>query len=714
MARAGRGFPARRHLRHAIKAQTGGSTTGVVAASSSAAPAGTVSAGSAPVTLTGVTAPTVAVAPPGFVFAPIAGNVQVLVQADFTGTPFGGTPTWTDITGFVDSGSISGTWGRQSEQGDVTSGSCTIPLDNVDGRFTPSLVASPYYPFIRPGVRVQVQVSVTSDGGVYGEALYGETIPGSTVYLFDGYATSWVATFDNGVYGVCELSCSDILTRFLNDNSLLSFAAEEILFDSPSSLYMFQEDEDSVSFGDVTGQLPPAVALPSQLGSGVVTGGVAAVGAFTAGTMVDLLNTAYTTVGSGAPTAGTYLDVPCRLTAPFTLEVWVQPTTTVPLATCYILDTTGTQNQGVSLELNTSGNLTANIHQGLTTQILTDTVNLCDGQAHHIALTLAADNQTVRLYRDGVNVISASGTVFTVVDSGADMILGGVVVGGVLQQCFSGQFAYLATFPSELPAARIGQHYRAATTGFPDGTLVRIERLAAYRTTTGVNTGGTWSGAMGLQDITSESFGQAFLDCGDVEGTVVYVDGQGVIQLVPRSQLFNPVPALTLDAGNSQVDVPTDFTNDTQNTINDLTISRPGGADQRVFNQTSIAQVGTFQTSITVPADTDQNALNLANWQLAAGVQDQTSSRSLTVTNLRTEPDLTPFINCLRVKPLDVVTLVNLPAAAPSSPVSYQVQGGTWALSIDEVTLTWYTAQLPPVTAIWDAGVWDSNAVWAF
>ena len=66
------------------------------------------------------------------------------LQADFSGTAFGSSPTWTDITSYVmtspqelNSAPIQDTWGRQDWFSAVTPSTCSFTLRNIDGRFTP-------------------------------------------------------------------------------------------------------------------------------------------------------------------------------------------------------------------------------------------------------------------------------------------------------------------------------------------------------------------------------------------------------------------------------------------------------------------------------------------------------------------------------------------------------------------------------------------------
>ena len=75
---------------------------------------------------------------------------NVRVEVAFATTPDDPAPAWTDISPFVDMTSgVSITGGRQDEYATVQTGSCRVSLNNIDGRFTPGNVSSPYYPNVK-------------------------------------------------------------------------------------------------------------------------------------------------------------------------------------------------------------------------------------------------------------------------------------------------------------------------------------------------------------------------------------------------------------------------------------------------------------------------------------------------------------------------------------------------------------------------------------
>lgn len=68
---------------------------------------------------------------------------------------------WTDISQYVDivTAGVSITRGASDEVSQIQPGTLSLVLDNSDGRFTPGLGSSPYYPSLRRGTPIRLQVA---------------------------------------------------------------------------------------------------------------------------------------------------------------------------------------------------------------------------------------------------------------------------------------------------------------------------------------------------------------------------------------------------------------------------------------------------------------------------------------------------------------------------------------------------------------------------
>jgi hypothetical protein len=118
-----------------------------------------------------------------------------------SGNVLGGATTFTDVTSFVQSVSISR--GRARDLNAFTAGSCTIELDNsTDGRFNPANASGPYFPGIEPLIEVVVDCQV---GG-----------SGSYINLYKGFVTDWLTQYPNKTTSKVQVSCSDAFVKLAN------------------------------------------------------------------------------------------------------------------------------------------------------------------------------------------------------------------------------------------------------------------------------------------------------------------------------------------------------------------------------------------------------------------------------------------------------------------------------------------------------------------
>ncbi len=86
--------------------------------------------------------------------------------------------TFTDITEFTDiiGSGISITRGAENEQSQIQMGTCSLVLDNVDGRFTPEYAGSPYSPGVVDGVPLRVSVATVNTNFVRNPGFEGGSV----------------------------------------------------------------------------------------------------------------------------------------------------------------------------------------------------------------------------------------------------------------------------------------------------------------------------------------------------------------------------------------------------------------------------------------------------------------------------------------------------------------------------------------------------------
>jgi hypothetical protein len=293
-------------------------------------------------------------------------------------------------------------------------------------------------------------------------------------------------------------------------------------------------------------------------------------------------------------------------------------------------------------------------------------------------------------YVDGVMVATAS---FASAPDSTPMNMG---FGPGFTAPFIGGVAYWAMYSHVVSNLRINAHYHAGADAFVgERSDLRIARLLSYRPNYGMVLD-TGTVTMGIQEIQGRSLTDCLLEVGQAEAGAVFVDGLGRVNFRARSRLTSPTTTVTLNCLAGDVMVGGTFRDDTQNVLNDVTVSTPLGSDQRYYDASSINLDGEFSTSVSVPLQTDAQALALATWMVQNGVQENLTFDSLTVNLLTCSAATAAAV--LALKPLDIVQVTNIDVnatRAPSTTMSFVVQGGTLTLGMDAMTATLNVTPMP-------------------
>lgn len=108
----------------------------------------------------------------------------MIVETAFGSAPTADDLTWTDISQYAElsvGSQIRITRGAADELSQSQTGTCSMTLDNSDGRFTAGNATSPYYPYVRPGTPIRVRVATADKNLLYNPS-------------FDGGLTEWTSS----------------------------------------------------------------------------------------------------------------------------------------------------------------------------------------------------------------------------------------------------------------------------------------------------------------------------------------------------------------------------------------------------------------------------------------------------------------------------------------------------------------------------------------
>lgn len=132
------------------------------------------------------------------------------VEVAWENDPFTATPTWTDVTAYTRQVSINR--GKASLFDRMSAGTCSVVLNNNDGRFDPNNTLSPYAPYVLP--MRQIRVTATHSAVTYG--------------LFRGFLESVPVTYpSNGLHSLAMVSAVDGF-KVLNLRQVTTSPAQEL------------------------------------------------------------------------------------------------------------------------------------------------------------------------------------------------------------------------------------------------------------------------------------------------------------------------------------------------------------------------------------------------------------------------------------------------------------------------------------------------------
>ena len=309
--------------------------------------------------------------------------------------------------------------------------------------------------------------------------------------------------------------------------------------------------------------------------------------------------------------------------------------------------------------------------------------NLADGQLHHVLYD--AEFQT--LYVDGVSLGSFPGIL--AMQDLATLTVGASHTGNNL---WNGSISNVAVyFDTSISAVDLLDHYECGTTGHAGETAdERAFRLVTY---TGLSFTDVGSFSTGIAEQAALG-GTCLSHLQDVErtesGKLYASRSSPTVILQGRSVRYNPVSTLSILYADFE---PDDFemAYDTQKVANVLTLSRPGGATQRMVHAISKAARGPMGRTVDTLCTTDLIVTDLGNWLLQRYATPSQELRGIKIEAYTM--GLGIYRTLMAVDISTVITVTTMPSQAPSSSMSATVEGWREDISEQQHSLQFLTSK---------------------
>jgi len=464
---------------------------------------------------------------------------------------------------------------------------------------------------------------------------------------FTHHVQNWPVEWPSGddQFALAGVSGTDVQAK-ADRQPLKSIIQQEYQAESTlTAMYSMGEPSGAMSAGDTSGnQAPPMTGTGYAFGTAT-------------GPTTDALTAVTLTNG--------YLNTQLAAT-PAALEVWFSSTQVDAVTSHTLLSTASTIGSPDSGLVVVNGHLTFNK--------VGDAGLIADGLWHHVRW------QGTTVYLDNVltGLVASAPT-------GPAVNLGGAANASTI----SASYAHLAAYSSPLSVARGTAHYQAGSaSALVESGTARITRLAGYANLP-LGTLDTSLTNVGFTDITGQGDWSAIQDVADAELGVVFIDGSGNVTFHNRNRAVSKLaPDVTIDA--NFLTEGTSFIVDMQGVLNYFdTVAVGTSATQTVRNITSEVtnNHGRYATSKTYLVQTDQEALDRANWIVSTHAEPLPRVGSLALDLLSMTAAQQQQMLSLEVN--SWVRITGLPGQTPGgTSADFTVQGIADALSTDGWTLT--------------------------
>jgi len=566
-----------------------------------------------------------------------AAIVEIAFNAGYS-TP-AASRVWTDVTQYVRIvDGIDITHGRQDEQGQADANSCRLVLNNSDGRFTPGLATSPYYPNVRIGRPLRI-TSTPTDGSA------------STRFVgyIDEWPVEWPAVVDT--FATSAISATSRIARLGTSAPLGNHIYEEIKRDSPLVHYMLDTRADSVSGGTSLVQAGSGTAVAFE-GTGPTDG-----------------------IQAAQFAAGKYLTAPINLGTPTAL--WVSVFYQLPAAAdpTFVALTSG---DSLSMQLylvDSQSSLYVSVSnaQGINN---TPAGTFDDNTLRHAAAVM--DGTNVDLYHDGTADLQVDAHPLP---TGAQVLkIGSSEWSPTFDATMTGVIAHVAIGTAPITGARLQAHNTAGKTGFSGETAEdRLKRYAAFAgiPTAELSISAAADTPIAHIDTTGQTALSLMRRVAETDGGVLYDARDGTLTYVARSARYNAATVITLDASAGQVAASYAPKLDRSALINEVVATIADGSDPQetvtARDQSSYDDYGPHRGDIELATTSADEAHAAAWWRVNTYAEPRARAPQLDVELARMSTALQGTMLGLDVS--SKVTVSNLPSQSDASSKSFFIEG---------------------------------------
>jgi hypothetical protein len=652
--------------------------------------------------------------------------------------PTATSPTWVNVTQYVDlqKSTISMTRGRQDGLSDVNVGTCSLSVDNTDGRWTPTNAAGAWFGKIHKGNWLRIDALPPSG-----------TVSTRFVGFITGLPTAW-----DGLYANTKISASDRFLLLGQAPQFDTMVEQESLADNAGDLqcyYALIESSSSPSIGDTSGQSNGPMTQQAiggvPLGAGLSLGSTQGPGfdGQQAPSFTPISTTQGTCLTTTLPAAGSTVwgtKVSCWVNTTYQnaynpIFSLVDPVSGAVVTV--MIDIQGTVLDVLYTWLSPGGPTATVLFEAFNGGLAAALPQLNDGRWHFVTVILwpyggargaasgwVAGASWLDVFQDGIHVTDTFGTTNPPFGAGAinpSTAMTQLIVGGGMSfptrsliGTFSGSISDVEVSYAETQAQGIAMLseppliYAAANPGFAgeraDQRISRFARYAGVPEPSWTNLASCIHLA-GTQSISGRQPLDVMREAARTEGMPLYIDRSGHLTIQPCTTRYGASSSWSVNA--LDVENNTAFADDFQYLVNQVGVTANGGTTQTINGATgyaSQAKYGVYNQSLQTASLNTDEAANAGLGVIGANSDPVPRIAPLVIeaATLATQTGYGAswYDAVLATDISTVVTVTNLPAQAPASSMSVFVEGYTETLGMGQHTFSFSTSPQTYTNAI--------------